>query len=288
MKAYKASQYAEIAFNLNDGSTGDVDADSTPTYRVYEGSNASSPNDTVLATGNCSKKDDSNTVGAYVARPEIDGNYDVGKYYDVRVSAVVDGNTWSAFVGSFIVLADNVWDSLAGGSDKLEIDLAQWKGSVPANLADTDKVSASVQHVATDAIDADALAADAVNEIQSGLATTNHVQEVEDKVDGLNDLSAAEVNAEADQAIVDFFGADWATAVGVITAAIDAVVSMNNGTEDITWGKIKKLLHDAAAGNTSGFGTASIEIDKSNNTGDPRITASVDPDGNRTTTVDYT
>jgi hypothetical protein len=37
--------------------------------------------------------------------------------------------------------------------------------------------------IATDAIDNDAIAANAVTEIQSGLATTTHVQEVEDKID---------------------------------------------------------------------------------------------------------
>lgn len=43
------------------------------------------------------------------------------------------------------------------------VNLAQWKGSVPANLADTDKVSASVQHMANNIINAAVIADGAID-----------------------------------------------------------------------------------------------------------------------------
>jgi len=51
------------------------------------------------------------------------------------------------------------------------VDLGKWRGAVPANLANTDKVPASVGHVQTDAISADAIAPDAGAEIAALVET---------------------------------------------------------------------------------------------------------------------
>jgi hypothetical protein len=60
----------------------------------------------------------------------------------------------------FIVLAANVYDSLVGGGDTLDVQVTGiGAGAITAAA------------IATDAIDNDALAANAVTEIQSGLAT---------------------------------------------------------------------------------------------------------------------
>lgn len=105
-------------------------------------------------------------------------------------------------------------------------DVKAWKGSVPASLADTDKVPTSTQHmangvitaaaIATDAIDADALATDAIAEINATVDTAladydgptlaeliAEINDVQTDIAALNDLSAAQVNAEVDQALVD-------------------------------------------------------------------------------------
>lgn len=57
--------------------------------------------------------------------------------------------------------------------------------------------------IAANAIGASELAADAVAEIQSGLATSTALSTLQTTVDGLNDLSAAEVNTEVDTALAD-------------------------------------------------------------------------------------
>jgi len=99
----------------------------------------------------------------------------------------------------FMVVPSNVWDSLFG-ADKLQVHADE----ITAGL-----ITAAA--IATNAIDADAVAADAVSEIQSGLATAAALATVDGIVDAilvdtdttipgligaLNNLSAAEVNAE--------------------------------------------------------------------------------------------
>lgn len=81
------------------------------------------------------------------------------------------------FVRAMVVPA-NVYDSLVAGTDQLETDLIQWRGTQPANLISTNVPAdvAAVQTgaitagaIAADAIGASELAADAVTEIVNGL-----------------------------------------------------------------------------------------------------------------------
>lgn len=45
---------------------------------------------------------------------------------------------------AYDITAKQAYDSMVSGSDKLEVDIAQWRGSTPAVLADTDKVNVYV------------------------------------------------------------------------------------------------------------------------------------------------
>lgn len=113
-------------------------------------------------------------------------------YYDVPLNA-----TDTATVGTlrvlvsetgalpvwqdFMVLPDNVWDSLFG-ADKLKVHVDEFTtGVITASALAAGAINAA--SIAADAITAAKLAADVTTELQSGLATTAHVQEVEDKVD---------------------------------------------------------------------------------------------------------
>lgn len=64
----------------------------------------------------------------------------------------------------FMVLPTQVYDSLIGGSDKLQVHADEITNGLITAAA-----------IATNAIDADAIAADAVTEIQSGLATPTNI-----------------------------------------------------------------------------------------------------------------
>ena len=117
-----------------------------------------------------------------------------------------------------LVLAANVYDSLVAASDNLQVHAAEMSN---------DLITAAV--VATGAIDADALASDAVTEIQNGLATAAALTTVDGIVDailvdtgttipaqisGLNNLSAAQVNAEVVDAVATDVIADSVPADG--------------------------------------------------------------------------
>ncbi len=88
----------------------------------------------------------------------------------------------------------------------LPANVTQWRGNTPANLADTDKVPASVQHAGANTINASALATDAVTEIQSGLATSAEVATVAGYIDteiaailSAVDTEVAAIKAKTDQ-----------------------------------------------------------------------------------------
>lgn len=63
----------------------------------------------------------------------------------------------------FLVVPANVYDSLVGGTDKLQADVAEWVGVVPNALA-TGRVDASVGAMATGVLTATAIAADAITD----------------------------------------------------------------------------------------------------------------------------
>lgn len=80
--------------------------------------------------------------------------------------------------------------------DFLDTEIADIQARLPAALV-SGRIDASVGAVAANALTASALAADAVTEIQSGLATSASIS-------ALNNLSAAQVNAEVDTALADY------------------------------------------------------------------------------------
>lgn len=85
----------------------------------------------------------------------------------------------------WLVVPANVYDSLVGGTDRLVSHVQEFDAGV---------ITATV--IATDAIGSDELAASAVSEIQSGLSTSSALATLQSAVNALNNISAADVNAQ--------------------------------------------------------------------------------------------
>jgi len=103
------------------------DADSLPTYRIYEDENVDP-----IVIGTMAKLDDDNTVGFYSEAVILDSSssvgFEKGKSYNIRIQATVDGVTGSmplsfqieAEVSANVLSAaavDDIWDEvLTGGT----------------------------------------------------------------------------------------------------------------------------------------------------------------------------
>jgi len=120
---YLIGEWWEIPFNVRAPSGGEADADSLPTYQVYEASS-----DTPVVSGNCSKRNDAGTVGFYVARGQITSvaGYETDKHYFVRLTATVGGVTESAMPKEFKIVAENP----GGGAHAVTITV-QATGGLP-------------------------------------------------------------------------------------------------------------------------------------------------------------
>jgi hypothetical protein len=140
MREYQLTHYFEFGFPTHTTAGAVSDADSLPTWRVYEENN-----DTVIASGTCAKRDDANTTGYYYARGQITAvaGYEAGKVYEVRVKATVGGVTGSGVVGEFIVVPadvtrDDQWtDDRAGSLDQIPKNLGTWRFVDGTNGDDT-------------------------------------------------------------------------------------------------------------------------------------------------------
>lgn len=136
---------------ITSASTGAAaDADSTPTFEVFEDAN-----DTALTlSGSAIAKRASKTGNYRITLPVTAANgFEAGKSYNVVASATVGGVAAKAVVARF--------QARARDTDDL---LSTLGANAPANWINAAAIS-------TDAITAAKLAADAVTEIQSGLAT---------------------------------------------------------------------------------------------------------------------
>lgn len=192
--------------NTHTPSTGAaVDADSAPTYRVYEDETG-----TAILTGTMALLDDANTVGQYSEQITLSAanGFELGKSYSIRISGTVGGAA-GATLRSFQVEGDAYTRIGAAGAGLSAVPWnAAWDAEVQSEVADaltaygastyaggavasvTGNVGGNVTgsvgsvvgavgsvaaggitaaSIATGAVDADALAADAVAEIADGV-----------------------------------------------------------------------------------------------------------------------
>ena len=217
MVEYLLDEYLEFSFGTQTPATGAaVDADALPTYRVYE-----EDNDTVVATGNCAKRDDAGTLGYYFARAQITtvAGYEVGKDYYVEGVAIVGGVTSPPVpIGMFrVVPADVARDD-------------QWTDARAA-LQDNLDAAVSTRAVPGDAM---ALIADAVDDTSvedyskfmadvSALALEASITALKD-FDPTSDTVARVTLVDLTTANTDVRGTDGAALASVWTAGIAALI----------------------------------------------------------------
>lgn len=134
-----------------------------------------------------------------------------------------------------VVLAANIYDSLIGGGDVLDVSVTQFGGTNGTFSGGRPEVNTThaagtawgsgaitAASIAADAITAAKIAADVTTEIQSGLATAAALSAVESKVDTIDDFLDTEIAAiKAKTDSLTFTGA------GRVDANIEAV---NNDT----------------------------------------------------------
>jgi len=88
--SWKIDDYLTFCCNTHDPDTGvATDADSVPTYRVYEDETA-----TPILTGSMAKLDDANTTGFYSERIQLTAanGFEKGKCYTIYIAATVDSD----------------------------------------------------------------------------------------------------------------------------------------------------------------------------------------------------
>lgn len=133
-----------------------TDADAVPAYRVYEDETG-----TAILTGNTAKLDDANTTGFYSEQLTLSAanGFEKGKCYTIYITAAVN--------------------SVTGGQHhtfqiEAEVDANTVSGTVATvtNLTNLPAITAgwiTAAGIATGAVDADALATDAVAEITAAI-----------------------------------------------------------------------------------------------------------------------
>jgi len=169
---FEIDDFLTFVCNTHTPSTGAAtDADSAPSYRIYEDETA-----TPLLTGSMAKLDDANTTGFYSERVQLTAanGFEKSKSYSIYISATVGGVTGTtAHSFNIHALADYKADvsALATAANLQTVD-----DNVDAILLDTgtdgvvladDAITAA--KIAANAIGASELAADAVTEIGTGV-----------------------------------------------------------------------------------------------------------------------
>lgn len=269
-----------------------TDADSVPSYRVYEDETG-----TAILTGSMAKLDDTNTVGFYSEQLTLSAanGFEVGKSYAIYISATVNSvtatqsynfkviaATYPANVTQFggtngtfaagrpevntthaagtawgsgaITAASIAADAITDAKVASDVTIASVTGAVGSVTGAVGSVTGAVGSVAAggivaasfaaDAITAAKVAADVGTEIGTAVwatttrlltAGTNIVLAKGVGVTGFNDLSAAQVNTEADTALADYDGptnAELATALGTADDAVLAQVALVKAKTD--------------------------------------------------------
>jgi hypothetical protein len=180
----------------------------------------------------------------------------------------------------FMVVPANVWDSFFG-ADALQVHAVEISNGLITAAA-----------IATNAIDDDALSADAVTAIQSGLATAAAVTTVDTVVDAIK-LSTDNLPSDpADQSLIiaatnsiaALIGTpvvDLATDIGGVPAAILASNFEQDGENGATVAEGLRVTTAALAGKLSGAGTGTETV-RSFLDAKNRLVYTVDSSGNRT------
>lgn len=198
----------------------------------------------------------------------------------IQVSIKVSG-ALSVFV-EYMVLPAVVFDSLVGGSDNLEVDLVQWRGTQPNNLV-SNRVDASVgamasgvltataiasnaitaAKIATDAITADKIAADAIGSSEFAQAAADKVWSTASR-----QITGATTNIPANTVQIE--GGD---ATDAIAAAAAAAIAASEPVD----ANLVQIGGNSVAGNAATLTLKQLSI--INNAGDAIVAQSTGSNG---------
>lgn len=242
-----------------------TDADAVPSYRVYEDETA-----TPILTGTMALLDSANTAGFYSEQITLSAanGFEKGKSYAIYIAATV--NSIAGTTHHTLQIEAEVDANIV--SDKTGYSLAA--GAITAAV------------IATDAIDNDAIAANAVTEIQNGLATAVSLAVVASYIDTEITTLQADVAAILDDTgtsgVVVATGSKtgYALTAGERNSIADAwIARVIEGAH--TLGDFMRLFASVLTGKSAGGGGVTItfrDLADSKN----RISATVDANGNRT------
>lgn len=292
---FAANAVVNFAFTTHSGAgaaVAPVSAFEAADLKIYKGNSTTersssagvtmtSPFDAIIGLHHVSIDTSNNTDAGFWA---------AGNDYIVVLSPdeTVDGQAVVRVVGQFSVenrniIADAVWDEVlsghvgAGSAGKALSDMLS-----SGVLLKDGAISSSTFEV--DAIDANALAPDAVADIQSGLATASALAIVDDFLD----TEVAAIKAKTDN--LPASPAAEGSAMTLATEAIDADALAANAVDKIldevvegslTMRQVLRLTLAALTGKAAGGGTTTITF-RDNADSKNRISATVDASGNRT------
>lgn len=176
----------------------------------------------------------------------------------------------------------------------IRVNVVQFGGS--AGSFSSGRPSVNVNSIATDAVNAAALASDAVTELQSGLATASalstvagyidtEVAAIKAVTDGLN-AQLTTIDSNVDAILVDT-GTDIPAAFDALPTAADVATAVMGstieGSYDLT--EMTRLFAAALLGKSSGHGTGTVIYRDTGDTKD-RIEATVDAGDRDSVTLD--
>ena len=143
--SWKIDDYLTFCCNTHDPDTGvGTDADSVPTYRVYEDETG-----TAILNGSMAKLDDANTVGFYSEQIQLTAanGFEKGKCYTIYITATVDsdaGTMHHTFQVEAEVDANVVSDKTGYGLANDAITASKFDESTAYPLASADTGSTAV------------------------------------------------------------------------------------------------------------------------------------------------
>lgn len=274
---FEIDDFVTFTCNTHDPTTAaEADADSVPTYRVYEDETG-----TPILTGSMAKLDDTNTLGFYSEQIQLTAanGFEAGKSYNIRIAATV-GSVSGVTIRNLQVtsvtaaptaaaIADAVWDEATTGHTTSGTFGEQLKTNVDAILVDTgttldgkiDTIDTVVDAILADT-GTDGVVVAAGSKTGYSLAADQSSVTI-GTVNALGATAKADVNAEVDTALTDIhldhlLAADYdpASKPGTATALLNELVESDAGVSRFT----ANALEQAPAG--GGGGTADWTADE--------------------------
>lgn len=292
--------------NTHTAATGAAtDADSVPSYRVYEDETG-----TAILTGSMAKLDDANTTGFYSEQLTLSAanGFEVGKCYTIYVSATVASVVGTMSHTFKVEAAPATAAALTIIDDFLDTEVAAIKAKtdlIPSDPADASDVAALIAAVQSDTNDIQtrlpaalvggrmdaSVGAMASDVVTAAAIAANAIGASELAADAVTEIQAA-VAAGAVASVTGAVGsiaAGGITAASIATGAIDADALAADAVDEIldevvegavTLRQAIRVILSFVGAKVTGGGTTTLTYRDIGDT-KSRITQTVDSSGNR-------